>query len=207
MSIDSVLDRIDEIENRIASLFPRQTPPTAIAKTLGAATDASPSGAVAAAPSLQTASTGSPFNVALAEASSQAHVRPLAVSVPADTDALIQKCSTQHGLDPNVVRAVIKAESDGDTKCVSNKGAMGLMQLMPDEVRAYGISNPFDPAQNIEGGCRQLQEKLKLFGGDLSLALAAYNAGSGAVRKYGGIPPYPETRAYVSKIMGMLGHK
>ena len=82
---------------------------------------------------------------------------------------------------------------------------MGLMQLMPDEVKSYGISDPFDAEQSIAGGTRQLADKLKSFNGDLPLALAAYNAGSGAVRKYGGIPPYKETQDYVKKVLSMAG--
>jgi soluble lytic murein transglycosylase-like protein len=100
---------------------------------------------------------------------------------------------------------VIRAESGGNTMSVSRAGAKGLMQIMPDELRAYGIHDPFDPEQNISAGTQQLAEKLKLFNGDLKLALAAYNAGSGAVRKYHGVPPYPETQAYVKRIFGMLG--
>lgn len=200
MSLDTVNARIAEIEARIQALTPRPEPP--------ARAVVAPAPSAAAGPLLGGQSGGvQPFNVALAQATGQATVRPLVGSFSPKVDALIQKYSSQYGLDPNVVRAVITAESDGDPNCISNKGAMGLMQLMPDEVKGYGLTNPFDPEQNIAGGTRQLAEKLKLFDGDLPLALAAYNAGTGAVKRYGGIPPYSETQNYVRKIMTMLGEK
>jgi soluble lytic murein transglycosylase-like protein len=135
----------------------------------------------------------------------QAFLRPISKRFVPEIEALIQKYSALRGLDPDLVRAVIQVESDGNPRAISHKGAMGLMQLMPEEVKGYGIHDPFDPEQNIAGGTRQLAEKLKLFNGDIALALAAYNAGTGAVRKYGGIPPYPETQNYVRRVLELLG--
>jgi len=106
------------------------------------------------------------------------------------------------GVDPDLVRAVIEVESAFEPRAVSAKGAMGLMQLMPATARQYGVADPFDPRSNIEAGTRHLRSLLDRF--DLSLALAAYNAGVGAVERYGGVPPYRETRSYVRRVMARL---
>jgi hypothetical protein len=110
--------------------------------------------------------------------------------------------SLEYGVSPRLVKTIIQAESNGDSRAISPKGAMGLMQLMPDTARAYRVLNPFDPGENIRAGVRYLRDLLREFSGDLSLSLAAYNAGSGAVRKYQGIPPYPETQEFVRKVQG-----
>ena len=144
-----------------------------------------------------------PFDVSLAQAMGTATVRPMSAKLSPEILEIVQKYSRQFGVDPALVQAVITAESGGDVHAVSPKGAMGLMQIMPDEVREYGIQDPFDADQNIMAGVKQLAQKLQLFHGDVSLALAAYNAGSGAVRKYGGIPPYPETQKYVSRVLAL----
>lgn len=106
----------------------------------------------------------------------------------------------EHGLPPKLVQSVIQAESSGNVQAVSRKGAMGLMQLMPETAKEYLVSDPFDPLANIRGGVQYLKNLLREFSGNLSLALAAYNAGPGAVRKYRGIPPYPETQSFVQKV-------
>ena len=113
----------------------------------------------------------------------------------------IERFSRANDLSPALVKAIIKAESDGERFAVSPKGAQGMMQLMPFTARRMNISDPFDPIQNIEGGVRYIKELLGTFGGNLVHAVAAYNAGPDAVKKYGGVPPYEETRLYVKKVM------
>jgi soluble lytic murein transglycosylase len=116
-------------------------------------------------------------------------------------DPHIKMTCKLYGLDCNLVRAMILAESGFNPQAVSPKGAMGLMQLMPDTSRDLGVLNPFDPQQNIDGGARYLRMMLDQFGNDTALALAAYNAGPEAVTKHGGIPPFDETQIYVKTVM------
>jgi soluble lytic murein transglycosylase-like protein len=117
-------------------------------------------------------------------------------------DALIESASAQHGVDPTLVRAVIQVESAYQLRARSPKGAMGLMQLMPATARQYGVRNVYDAKANIDAGTRHLKSLLDRF--PLNLALAAYNAGEGAVERFGGIPPYPETRTYVARILDLI---
>ena len=116
-------------------------------------------------------------------------------------DAVIDRYAALHGVDPVLVRAVIVVESNFDARCVSNKGAKGLMQLMPETARRYGVRDVFDVEQNIRGGIRYLADLLEMFPNDLSRALAAYNAGENAVLRNGGIPPYEETMTYVKRAL------
>lgn len=118
-------------------------------------------------------------------------------------DPIIEQASTQHGVPARIVKAVIQVESGFQPRARSHKGAMGLMQLMPGTARQYKARNPYDPKSNINAGTKHLRTLLNEF--ELPLALAAYNAGEGAVRRFGGIPPYAETQAYVRKILSLLG--
>jgi hypothetical protein len=117
---------------------------------------------------------------------------------------LTENIAFEHGLSPKLIQSIILTESNGDPQKVSPKGAKGLMQLMPLVIQEYKVLDPYDPVANIRGGVQYLRSLLNEFSGDLHLALAAYNAGPGAVRKYRGIPPFPETEAFVKKVSGMF---
>lgn len=119
-----------------------------------------------------------------------------------DIEFLIRYYSRKHKLDPRLVKAVIKVESNFNPQCLSEKGAMGLMQIMPDTARGLGLRNPWSPIENIEGGVRYLASQFERFG-SIKLALAAYNAGPGNVTKYNGVPPFAETRRYLKKVLAV----
>jgi soluble lytic murein transglycosylase-like protein len=122
----------------------------------------------------------------------------------AQIDRYINDAAARHHVDPNLVRALVKVESNFNPRAVSRKGAMGLMQLMPATARMYAVRNPFDAAQNVDAGVRHLKGLLDNFNGDVRLSLAAYNAGEGAVQRSRGIPPYTETRNYVKRITNLM---
>jgi soluble lytic murein transglycosylase-like protein len=115
-------------------------------------------------------------------------------------ESLAIKTGKKYSVDPDLILAVIKAESFFDTNAVSKKGAKGLMQVMDFNFASLGITDPFNPKQNVDGGTKYLKELLDLYKGDLDLALAGYNAGRGAVEKHGGVPPYQETIKYIAKV-------
>lgn len=118
-------------------------------------------------------------------------------------ERLATAAATRHGVDPHLVLAVIDVESGGDANAVSPAGAQGIMQIMPETARELDLTAPFDPEANIDAGVRYLRQMLTRFG-DLRLAVAAYNAGPGAVERHGGIPPYPETQTYVARVLSRL---
>lgn len=138
-------------------------------------------------------------------------VATAAAEAPADTPGpastrfaeFIEPLALRHGVDPALVRAVVEVESNYEPSARSRKGAMGLMQLMPATARQYAVTDPYDPESNLDAGIRHLRSLLDRF--DLRRALAAYNAGEGAVRRYGGVPPFAETRNYVVRVMQRAG--
>lgn len=149
----------------------------------------------------------------------RADLRPVPGTAPATTatvgahaalpatpyDEFIERLAREHGLSPSLIKAVALVESGFDPTAVSPKGAQGLMQLMPATAREYGVRDAFDPYENLRAGTIHLRRLLDRFEGDLTLALAAYNAGEGAVRRSGGVPAYRETREYVRKVHDSLG--
>jgi soluble lytic murein transglycosylase-like protein len=185
--LGAALGRIAQIEQTLSQL---EAPPTPAQPA--ATGSARPDFARLLAEAKQTTATPSGGASSSSSSSSPSH----------RYDDIIKRVAAKYGVDEDLVHAVIQAESDYDPKCRSSAGAMGLMQIMPETAKDYGV-NPWDPAQNIEGGVRELREKLNRWG-DVDLALAAYNAGSGAVQRYHGIPPYRETQTYVKRVLHNL---
>jgi soluble lytic murein transglycosylase-like protein len=142
------------------------------------------------------------FATTLASVNPPTQSRPKATTVPFQN--LIVAAANKYGIDPALLAGVVKQESNFNPNAKSGAGAKGLTQLMDATARGLGVTDPFDPAQSLDGGARFLSGLLKQFHGDQSLALAAYNAGPGAVQKYGGIPPYEETQRYVPKVLGYV---
>lgn len=126
-------------------------------------------------------------------------------TAPADLEPIFEQAAQQYGISKDLLKAVAKAESNFNPSVVSSAGAIGVMQLMPDTAKSLGVTNPYDATENIMGGARYLSQLLSQYNGDTALALAAYNAGSGNVAKYGGIPPFKETQNYVNKVLADAG--
>ncbi len=199
--LQAVQARVQEIEARLGGMANAPAPPASTAPPV-----APNSPALAAA--LQGGDAANqPFNVMLAQAGGGVKLQPMGGAGPfaPNIEALVSKYAAQNGLAPELVRAVIQQESGGNPRSRSAVGAQGLMQLMPETAAGYGVQDAFDPEQNIAAGTRHLSGLMHEFGGDVPRALAAYNAGSGAVRKYNGVPPFAETQQYVQRIMKLMG--
>jgi soluble lytic murein transglycosylase-like protein len=131
-----------------------------------------------------------------------ASAAPSAPSTSGAYEPLIAQAAARYGVNPAILSGLIEQESGFDPTARSSSGALGLTQLMPSTAASLGVTEPLDPTQSIAGGARYLSEQLQRFGGNVTDALAAYNAGPGAVQSHGGVPPYPETQEYVSKVLG-----
>ena len=154
------------------------------------------------APAAMASPSGTSFANALQSAQAPQTAAPAAVGAPTQFDGLINDAATRNGVDPALLKALIRQESNFNPNARSGAGAVGLTQLMPSTAAGLGVGDPTDPAQAIEGGAKYLRQQLDRFGGDPAKALAAYNAGPGAVQRFGGVPPYAETQAYVQRVLG-----
>jgi soluble lytic murein transglycosylase-like protein len=186
MSIELISARMADIQAQIAALGGTDTASPAASSTSFADQLAAAQTATPAATAAATTATGT----------------TLGGGTPTQYDAQITAAATKYGLDPALLKGLIRQESNFDPSAQSGAGAQGLTQLMPGTAASLGVTDPTDPAQAIDGGAKYLKAQLDRFGGDASKALAAYNAGPGAVAKFGGVPPYAETQNYVTKVLG-----
>lgn len=182
MTVDAAVARVSEL----AALLTFSPPPVA------------PAPAAAPTGSFQSQLAGA----MMAPAATAAATAPATTAAANPFAAEISAAAARNGVDPNLLTGLIRAESNFDPTATSPAGAQGLTQLMPGTAAGLGVTNPLDPIQSIEGGARYLRQQLDRFGGDAGKALAAYNAGPGAVERFGGVPPYQETQNYVGRVLG-----
>jgi soluble lytic murein transglycosylase-like protein len=185
VSLDATVSRVSELSTLL-----RPAPVAAPAATTPSAT----------APSATTPPAQQAFSAQLAGAMSPTAATPPAAGANPYA-AEISAAAARNGVDPALLTGLIRAESNFNPNAKSPAGAQGLTQLMPATAAGLGVTNPLDPAQAIEGGAKYLRQQLDRFGGDASKALAAYNAGPGAVQRFGGVPPYEETQNYVRRVL------
>jgi cell wall-associated NlpC family hydrolase len=210
MSVADATAAVQTIEARIAQLMPASTASTATAAATGSSTSSTIPSSFAT--QLQSASADPTDTTDATDTTTALPTTTTSVTAPLASsttttgvtqyDSLIQQAARDQGVDPALLKGLVQAESGFNPNAVSKVGAQGLTQLMPDTARGLGVTDSFDPLQNLEGGARFLAGALKRFGGNEQLALAAYNAGPGAVTRYGGIPPFAETQAYVPRVLG-----
>jgi soluble lytic murein transglycosylase-like protein len=184
MSLSSTVARVAELQAMLGGQQP--TPTAAPAAATGPASFASQ------LQTAQSAQSGQPTTGA---------TQVVSGGSPTQFDGLINAAASKYNVPAGLLKGLIRAESNFNPNAKSPAGAMGLTQLMPGTAKALGVSNPLDPAQAIEGGAKYLRQQLDAFGGDVQKTLAAYNAGPGAVQRYGGVPPYAETQAYVKRVL------
>jgi soluble lytic murein transglycosylase-like protein len=178
LSLSSIDARVAELQTLVATLAGAPAQPQPSTSSFAGALASAQAAGTAAQPSVPSASDGS-------------------TAFGAEIDA----AAASNGIDPALLKGLVSQESGFDPSARSGAGALGLTQLMPGTAASLGVSNPLDPAQSLQGGAQYLRQQLDHFGGDERLALAAYNAGPGAVAKYGGVPPYAETQNYVNSVM------
>ncbi len=197
MDAAATMSRVDAIQTMIAQLVTPPTPATNATPTAGPTTSTTTPTSFAATLASATAPTATATTAAPVATTATASV--LDPSTP--FAAQITDAAQRNGIDPALLAGLIKQESGFDPAAQSGAGATGLTQLMPGTAAALGVTDPTDPEQSIDGGARYLAQQLKTFGNDPAKALAAYNAGPGAVQKFNGIPPYAETQNYVKSVM------
>jgi soluble lytic murein transglycosylase-like protein len=202
--------RVQQLQGMIAQVKQGRVT-TGFAAALKDASTASPAASAAAGTtSVAPADTASPagtlpstpYTSPAGTSPSTPYTSPAGGSASTSYDGAIAQAAARYNLDPAVLHGLIQQESGFDPNSRSSAGALGLTQLMPGTASSLGVSNPLDPIQSIEGGARYLSQMMSQFGGNTADALAAYNAGPGAVHKYGGVPPYAETQDYVNKVLG-----
>jgi soluble lytic murein transglycosylase-like protein len=191
MSIEAVMSRIGQLQSMLGASTPAAAAPTSSSTSFSSAL-ASATGSTGTS-NASLASLASPLGTQAASATSTSSSLPAGTPYAAEITAAAQA----NGLDPALLAGLIKQESGFNPNAGSGAGARGLTQLMPGTAAGLGVSNVLDPAQSINGGAKYLKQQLEAFGGDTAKALAAYNAGPGAVQRFGGIPPYSETQNYV----------
>jgi soluble lytic murein transglycosylase-like protein len=197
----AVAQRVQQLQTLIESARQVAAGGQLTSTATSASTQASPTDFASA---LQAASTADVASASGSYGGSTGSAWPAAAGGEAggQYESLVDQAAERNGLDPAVLHGLIQQESGFDSSATSSAGASGLTQLMPGTASSLGVANPTNPAESIEGGARYLGQLMSRFGGNTEDALAAYNAGPGAVQEYGGVPPYSETQSYVSKVLG-----